>query len=281
MAGPQTPAGMEPCGNGPKLTQQDALEYIGSLVEGLHRIALQAELPFLAYLLSVVLEEANSRMSEQSANGRLNGVEHSLRVNRMTNPTLRTLTGMDPNPAPISKSALVLIDCQQTYRQGVMQLENVEAALKEADALLQRYRRAGRPVIHIMHDAGCGTPYDITAPIGQIAEVVAPIEGEPVIVKKLPSAFEQTNLDAELKKRGIERVVYVGFMTHICVNSTTRASFSRGYANTVVASATATRAIPNPATGSNMPAQQLQDASLSALGDMFAVVVPRADGIPD
>jgi len=49
----------------------------------------------------------------------------------------------------------------------------------------------------------------------------------------------------------------------------------------VVASATATRAIPNPATGSDVPAQQLQDASLSALGDMFAVVVPRADGVPD
>lgn len=199
----------------------------------------------------------------------------------MANPTLRTLTGMDPDPAPISESALVLIDCQQTYREGVMRLENVESALKEADALLQRFREAGRPVIHIMHDAGSGTPYDIAAPIGQIADVVAPIEGEPVIVKKLPSAFERTNLDAELRKRSIERIVYAGFMTHICVNSTTRASFNRGYGNTVVASATATRAIPNPATGLEVPAWQLQDASLSALGDMFAVVVPRADSVPD
>ncbi|HUU26024.1 MAG TPA: cysteine hydrolase family protein [Methyloceanibacter sp.] len=199
----------------------------------------------------------------------------------MTNPTLRTLTGMDPDPAPISNSALVLIDCQQTYREGVMQLENVEPALKEAAALLQRFRKAGRPVIHIMHDAGAGTPYDVTAPIGQIADLVAPIDGEPVIVKKFPSAFEQTELDAELKKRGVENVVYIGFMTHMCVNSTTRASFNHGYGNTVVASATATRAIPNPATGADMPAQQLQDASLSALGDMFAVVVPTADGVPD
>ncbi len=199
----------------------------------------------------------------------------------MTNPTLRTLTGMDPDPAPISKSALVLIDCQQTYREGVMQLENVEPALQEAAALLKRFRQAGRPVIHIMHDAGAGTPYDVTAPIGQIAEFVAPIDGEPVIVKRFPSAFEQTELDAELKKRGVENVVYIGFMTHMCVNSTTRASFNHGYGNTVVASATATRAIPNPATGADMPAQQLQDASLSALADMFAVVVPTTDGVPD
>ena len=199
----------------------------------------------------------------------------------MANPTLRELTGMNPDPAPIADSALVLIDCQQTYREGIMQLENVEPALHEAAALLRRFRDAGRPVIHIVHDAGPGTPYDVTAPIGQIADMVAPIEGETVIVKKYPSAFEQTELDAELKKRGIENVVYVGVMTHMCVNSTTRASFNHGYANTVVAGATATRAIPNPATGAEVPAAQLQDASLSALGDMFAVVVPKGTDVPD
>ena len=198
----------------------------------------------------------------------------------MASPTLRALTGMDPNPTPISNSALVLIDCQQTYREGVMQLENVEPALQEAAALLKRFREAGRPVIHIMHDAGAGTPYDIAAPIGQIADLVAPVDDETVIVKAFPSAFEQTELDAELKRRGIENVVYVGFMTHMCVNSTARASFNRGYANTVVAAATATRTIPNPATGADVPAQQLHDASLSALGDMFAVVVPREVDVP-
>ncbi len=198
----------------------------------------------------------------------------------MTNPTLRALTGMDPNPAPISDSALVLIDCQQTYREGVMQLVNVEPALKEAAALLKRFRAAGRPVIHIMHDAGAGTPYDVSAPVGQIADSVAPIDGETVVIKNFPSAFEQTGLDAELKKHGVNNVVYVGFMTHMCVNSTARASFNRGYANTVVAGATATRALPNPATGEEVPADQLQAASLSALGDMFAVVVPHEADVP-
>jgi nicotinamidase-related amidase len=65
----------------------------------------------------------------------------------MSNPTLRELTGMTPNPSPISESALVLIDCQQTYREGIMQLVGVEPALKEAASLLKRFRAAGRPVI--------------------------------------------------------------------------------------------------------------------------------------
>jgi nicotinamidase-related amidase len=205
----------------------------------------------------------------------------------MASPTLRELTGMTPNPSPISESALVLIDCQQTYREGIMQLVGVEPALKEAASLLKRFRAAGRPVIHIMHDAGPGTPYDVKAPIGQIADLVAPIEGETVIVKNYPSAFEKTALDAELKKLGVElkklgvkNVIYAGFMTHMCVNSTTRASFNHGYANTVVAGATATRSIPNPATGKDVSAEALQDASLSALGDMFAVVVPKASDVP-
>lgn len=86
----------------------------------------------------------------------------------------------------------MLIDCQQTYREGIMQLVGVEPALQEAAEPLRRFRAAGRPVIHIMHDAGPGTPYDVSAPIGQIAESVAPIEGETVIVKNYPSAFEKT-----------------------------------------------------------------------------------------
>ena len=197
----------------------------------------------------------------------------------MASPTLRELTGMNPNPSPISESALVLIDCQQTYREGIMQLVGVEPALKEAASLLKRFRAAGRPVIHIMHDAGPGTPYDASAPIGQIADIVAPIEGESVVVKNYPSAFEKTALDAELKKLGVKNVIYAGFMTHMCVNST-RASFNHGYANTVVAGATATRSIPNPANGKDVSPAQLQDASLSALGDMFAVVVPHAADVP-
>ena len=39
-------------------------------------------------------------------------------------------------------------------------------------------------MVHIQHDAGEGSPYDLTQPVGQIAEPVAPVAGEEVIVKK-------------------------------------------------------------------------------------------------
>ena len=51
-------------------------------------------------------------------------------------PTIRELAGLPRIPAKLSESALILIDCQNTYREGVMQLEGVEDALQNASQLL-------------------------------------------------------------------------------------------------------------------------------------------------
>ncbi len=64
MAGPQT----RPPGGGSsderRPSPQEAIEYIGSLLEGLRAVAIEAQQPFLAYLSSVALEEANIRKSD-------------------------------------------------------------------------------------------------------------------------------------------------------------------------------------------------------------------------
>ena len=197
----------------------------------------------------------------------------------MTSPTLRALLAMPTEPAPLSKSVLVLIDCQNTYREGIMQLEGVEPALVECATLLERARTAGAPVIHIRHDAGEGSPYDVRAHIGAISDIVAPRPGEPVITKTYPSSFEKTDLDAQLKALGATDLVLAGFMTHVCVNSTARAAFNHGYRPTVVANATATRALPNP-VGEALTPRQLHDATLAGLADMFAIVVPDGSHVP-
>jgi len=119
--------------------------------------------------------------------------------------TLRDITGMGYQPANLKDSALILIDIQNTYRHGLMQLTNVEPAILEAQKLLKLARELKIPVIHIQHDAGVGSPYDITAEIGAIAAEVAPIDGEKVIVKNYPNAFVQTTLDDELKALGIKK----------------------------------------------------------------------------
>lgn len=198
----------------------------------------------------------------------------------VTRPTLRELAGLPGQPAPLADSALVLIDCQNTYTEGVMELEGVQAALDEAAALLDRARTAGIPVIHIQHDDGPGSLYDIAGSSGAIVARVAPRDGEPVVVKNYPNSFVQTDLDERLKAVDASNLVLAGFMTHMCVNSTARGAFNLGYAPTVVASATATRALPGVGD-SAVPAAAMQSASLAAMADLFAVVVPGVDAIAD
>ena len=194
--------------------------------------------------------------------------------------TLRALTGLPATPAPLSDSALVLIDCQNTYTRGVMELDGVQSALDEVAALLDRARSAGVPVIHIQHNGGAGSPYDIDAEIGAIVDRVAPRDGESVVVKSYPNSFVQTDLDDRLKSVGAANLVLAGFMTHMCVNSTARGGFNLGYAPTVVAAATATRALPGT-DGQPVPAAAMQSASLAAMADLFAVVVPGSGDLPD
>ena len=64
-SGARPPESLDPFhdGSGPK--RQEAAEYISTMLEGLRLVAQQAQLPFLAYLVSVALEEANDEKSER------------------------------------------------------------------------------------------------------------------------------------------------------------------------------------------------------------------------
>ena len=88
--------------------------------------------------------------------------------------TLRDVSGLGNEAPSLKGSALVMIDLQNTYREGVMTLEGVEPAIKEAAALLKRAREAGIPIFHVQHDAGAGSPYDLGERIGAIADEVSP-----------------------------------------------------------------------------------------------------------
>lgn len=194
-----------------------------------------------------------------------------------TSATLRSLSGVVDSPAALAASTVVLVDFQNTYTRGEMELEGWDAALDAAADLLGKAREAGATVIHVQHDGGVGSAYDIRADIGAIHERVAPIEGEAVVVKRAPNSFVGTELGELVDAAGHEDVVIAGFMTHMCVTYTTEGAFLRGNRPTVVAAATATRGLPSVA--GDISAEQLHRAALAGIADLYATVVPSVSDL--
>lgn len=191
-----------------------------------------------------------------------------------TSSTLRALSGIVDAPAALAASTVILVDFQNTYTRGEMELDRWDAALDAAADLLIRARSAGATVIHVQHDGGVGSAYDIREDIGAIHERVAPADGEAVVVKTAPNSFVGTELGDLIDAAGHDDVVIAGFMTHMCVTYTTEGAFLRGNRPTVVAAATATRSLPSVV--GDVSAAQLHRAALAGIADLYAAVVATA-----
>ena len=158
-----------------------------------------------------------------------------------------------------------------------MELDGWQPALQAAAQLLNKARAQGAKIIHVVNDGGEGTPYDIRSDIGQIHPQVAPLAGEPVVVKQVPNAFVNTTLAQEVDAAGNQQVVIAGFMSHMCVTFTTEGAFLRGNQPTVVANACATRALSSAAGG--VSSQQLHQSAMATIADLFGVVVDSVDAL--
>jgi nicotinamidase-related amidase len=189
--------------------------------------------------------------------------------------TLLEMAGAPSTPASFDDAVLVLIDCQNEYRDGALPLTGIGAAIGEAERLLSAARAAAAPIVHIAHKGRAGSLFDRAAAGGAIVDELAPQAGEPVIEKQLPNAFAGTDLAAHVEQTGRKQLVVAGFMTHMCVSSTVRAALDLGLFSTVVGAACATRDLPLPG-GGTLAAEQLHQAELAALADRFAIVVERA-----
>jgi nicotinamidase-related amidase len=194
--------------------------------------------------------------------------------------TLRNFAGVAPRPAVDPYNAvLIIIDAQNEYRSGKLPLENVDAAIQEIVRLRAWARTNGVPVINVQHVSRATSPlFAKGSDADAIVSELTPAPGEPLIQKTMPNSFAKTNLDDVLTPLARKQLIVTGFMTHMCVDATTRAATERGYQVFIPASATADRAVPAP-DGTVVSAQDLKRASLTALNDTFAWVVPSVDDL--
>ncbi|MCP4330244.1 MAG: cysteine hydrolase [Alphaproteobacteria bacterium] len=199
----------------------------------------------------------------------------------MTTPkTLLQMAGANLAPPRLQDAAVVLIDCQMEYVSGGLKLPSVDDALDEVLHLTAKARRAGAPIIHIVHGGQAGGLFDLDGPGGQIAPQAAPVDGETVVGKSMPNGFAHTDLDEKLRGTGKRELIVAGFMTHMCVSSTIRAAVDLGYRSTLVAGAAATRDLPQPG-GDIIDAGTLHRATVAALADRFAIIVANAAALEE
>ncbi|GHE10259.1 cysteine hydrolase family protein [Streptomyces alanosinicus] len=188
----------------------------------------------------------------------------------MATTTLRQLNNLDETPASLAEATVILIDFQNTYTSGTMELDGWAEAVAEGKKLLTAARQAGATIIHVQ-DQG----YEPETEGGKIIADVAPIDGEHRVIKSVPNAFHNTNLAELVEKAGHENLVLAGFMTNMCVLFTAQGAFLNGKRPTVVAKACATRALPTTAAGQeHISAQHIHDGALATITELYGVVVP-------
>lgn len=173
-------------------------------------------------------------------------------------------------------TTLLLVDLQLGFDEPRWGRRNNPSLEPRAAALLRAWRAAGRPVVHVKHMST--DPFSPLRP-GQSGNdfkpETAPVAGEPVIEKRVNSAFIGTSLEDDLRHAGCRGLVIAGLTTNHCVSTTARMAGNLGFATWVVSDATATFDRVGP-DGAAHPAEQIHAIALSDLHGEFATVVDTA-----
>lgn len=172
----------------------------------------------------------------------------------------------------MSKRAILAVDLQNEYwPTGNFSLVGIEAAAANAARVMAHARERGDLVVNIRHEIPGGPIFVPGSNGAQINEAVLPQGDEPVVTKYFPNSFRETGLDDLLKQKGIEEVVVIGAMSHMCVDATVRAANDLGYQTTTIHDACATRDLEF--NGVATPAAQVHAALMAALAFMYGEVI--------
>ncbi|MEU8623536.1 isochorismatase family protein [Streptomyces sp. NPDC048669] len=144
-----------------------------------------------------------------------------------------------------TRTALVLIDLQGSNADHPVHPHSTDTVLERCVSLIEAARRAGSLVVHVRTsflpdeaDSLSGKlRTDIERPARPIRQPgwdqflpgVDPLPTEPVIIKRSWNAFHGSDLDLQLRRRGINTVVMAGISTGFGVEGTARAAFDHAY----------------------------------------------------
>ncbi|MGX9146385.1 isochorismatase family cysteine hydrolase [Mesorhizobium sp. 128a] len=163
-------------------------------------------------------------------------------------------------------TALLVIDAYNDFiSEGGKIWPRIQAVAERNDCVphmlqvLRAARDAGLRVFYVMHHRYRPGDYETwryIAPIqkkawrnksfehgswgGEIRAEFEPLPSETVVAEHwCSSGFANTDLDLELKRNGIHKLIVIGLIAHTCVEATVRFAAELGYEVTVIRDATA------------------------------------------
>jgi nicotinamidase-related amidase len=157
------------------------------------------------------------------------------------------MAGLQLNP---QKTALVVIDLMNAILGMNTAPYTPGQVVANSKKLAEAFRSAGAPVVYVSVDLNgflklpADQPFNMgDKPIPTVASEIAPSagfqRGDLLVIKRHWGAFAGTDLERQLKARGIDTVVLTGISTNAGVESTARQGTGLGFAFVLVEDACA------------------------------------------
>src|ERR1700761_7849141 len=149
---------------------------------------------------------------------------------------------------PPVKTALLVIDVQGSFRRRpYWRVEELPAFLSNTQALIDRCRARGIPVLQVLHQEPDVDSHDPFHPQSGFVRTLAGLELQPAAVfyKEVHSALygktiEGVTLESWLRGHGVEEILVTGIRTEQCCETTTRHASDAGFKVRFVGDATLT-----------------------------------------
>jgi nicotinamidase-related amidase len=180
-------------------------------------------------------------------------------------------------------TALLVIDAQESFRQRPDEWAATAnpGVIDNISQLVAYARRSGDAVVWVTHsEPGSGGVFDPANGFVRVVSDLDPQSDEIAVTKTTVNAFTSTDLEDQLRRRGVGRVVVCGIRTEQCCETTARMAADLGFTVEFVTDATTTSAIEATdglAAVSGDEIMQRTESILAARG--FATIVRTADRV--
>lgn len=142
------------------------------------------------------------------------------------------------------RTALLVMDMQEgvAYPSRPTEPHSVGEVVANAARLAEDFRRLGMPVFLVrlvpargiamspVADVHMPRPPDQVLPVfAEFVPEIGPAPSDVIISKRGADGFYSTELDLQLRRRGLDTIVLCGIATDYCVESTARTALEIGY----------------------------------------------------